>query len=289
MSLQIKLRGIYLKLYYYFRKKFLFKDGYGLKYFLYENARPNDSFNLGVRTDDTTVLYVIDKILSSSSLTNSKSINCLDVGGYIGIITLMMSKKLQHYKNEWKIHAFEPFEESFYRLKENIDLDPCKNNIVLNDLAVSDISGVSTLRTYQNSPGQNHLDIKNLDESLANDYKKNIKVITLEDYLDQNKIDHVNICKVDTEGADYFVIKGLNEYLEKKAVDYFIFEYQLITHEKIKNILSKIGYKLYYMVRNENLLIKSIRKYPKNCKSLLNIIAVSPNKDEEFIKKFNLG
>ena len=33
-----------------------------------KNARPNDTFNLGVRTDDTTVLYVIDKILSSSSL-----------------------------------------------------------------------------------------------------------------------------------------------------------------------------------------------------------------------------
>ena len=49
------------------------------------------------------------------------------------------------------------------------------------------------------------LDIKNLNKSLGYDYKKNIKVITLKDYLDQNKIDHVNICKVDTEGADYFL------------------------------------------------------------------------------------
>ena len=54
------------------------------------------------------------------------------------VITLMMSKKLQNCKNIWKIHTFEPFEESFYRLKENVDLDPGKNNIVLNDLAVSD-------------------------------------------------------------------------------------------------------------------------------------------------------
>ncbi len=289
MSLQIKLRGIYLRFYYYFSKKFLFEDGYGLKYFLYKNARPNDTFNLGVRTDDTTVLYVIDKILSSSSLTNSKTINCLDVGGYIGVITLMMSKKLKDSNKEWKIHTFEPFEESFHRLKENINLDPCKNNIVLNDIAVSDISGISTLKTYQDSPGENHLDIKNLNNHLDHDFKKNTKVTTLKDYLDQKKIDKVNICKIDTEGADYFVIKGLEDYLEKKVVDYFIFEYQSLTYEKIENILSKIGYKIYYMVRNENLLINSLKKYPKNCKSLLNIIAVSPNKVEEFINKFNLA
>ena len=90
-----KLRGIYLDVYFNFNNKILFKDKYGLSYYLYKNTRPKDTFNIGVRTDDTTVLYAIEKILSSSNTTNSDSIHCIDVGSFIGVITLMMSKILK--------------------------------------------------------------------------------------------------------------------------------------------------------------------------------------------------
>ena len=66
MKLGVKLKSIYLKLYFLFKDKLLFTDGYGLNYYLYKNTRPNDTYNLGVRTDDTTVLYVVDKILNHS-------------------------------------------------------------------------------------------------------------------------------------------------------------------------------------------------------------------------------
>ena len=147
MSLKSKLRGIYLKLYFYFNNKILFKDRYGLTYYLYKNTRPNNTFNLGVRSDDTTVLYTIDKILSSSTLTNNNNyIHCIDVGGYIGVVTLMMSKSLQNIKRKWKIHTFEPSDESFSRLQENINLDPFNSNIVLNKVAVSDTKDISILK-----------------------------------------------------------------------------------------------------------------------------------------------
>ena len=105
-----KLRGIYLDVYFNFNNKILFKDKYGLSYYLYKNTRPKDTFNIGVRTDDTTVLYAIEKILSSSSTTNSDSIHCIDVGSFIGVITLMMSKTLQKSTKKWKVHSFEPFQ-----------------------------------------------------------------------------------------------------------------------------------------------------------------------------------
>ena len=287
MSLVSKLRGIYLKIYFYFSKKILFKDGYGLSYYLYKDTRVNDTFNLGVRTDDTTVLYTIDIILSSSNLTYNNFIQCIDVGGYIGVVTLMMSKTLQKSnKKNWKIHTFEPFEQSFARLKENVNLDPCNSNIVLNDVAVSDTSGISALKVYKNFPGENHLEKVKLEK--YDDYiiKKNIKVTSLSDYIYENNIKHVSICKVDSEGMDYSVIKGLNGCLEKKLIDYIIFEYHNPSNEKIKDILSTNGYSTYYMVRNENIIINSIENYPKNCKSMLNLIAVSPEKKNYFIKRF---
>ena len=95
-----KFRGIYLNVYFYFNNRILFKDKYGLSYYLYKNTRPKDTFNIGVRTDDTSVLYTIDKILSSSSNTNNDFIHCIDVGSYIGVVTLMMSKTLQRSKKK---------------------------------------------------------------------------------------------------------------------------------------------------------------------------------------------
>ena len=100
MYLENIIKKFFLKAYFLFNKRLLFKDGYELSYYIYKNTRPEDTFKNGVRTDDTTVLYVIDKILTSDELTNTNSINCFDVGGYIGVITLLMSKKLHKKKKK---------------------------------------------------------------------------------------------------------------------------------------------------------------------------------------------
>ena len=288
MSLKSKLRGVYLKVFFFFRTKILFKDKYGLSYYLYKNTRPNSTYNLGVRSDDTTVLFTVDKILSSSELTSNSSIHCIDVGAYIGIVTLMMSKALRKFNKEWKIHSFEPFSESFKRLQENVYLNTFNRNVALNNVAVSDKKGYSTLKIYHNTPGLNHLSMSETQISENKLSEKNIKLITLRDYLKEEQIEHVSICKVDTEGADYCVINGLYEYLEQKSIDFIIFEYQSDSYKKIKNILYKNGYEIFYMVRNENIIINSIKNYPKNSKSLMNLIAVSPHKKNNFLNNFKI-
>ena len=120
-------------------------------------------------------------------------------------------------------------------------------------------------------------------------YQESVETITLRDYIYKNNIKHIYICKIDTEGLDEQVIKGLYEYLENGAINYFIFEYDTkSSYEKIKKILSVNGYTIYYMVRNENTVINSLKSYPKNSKSLLNLIAVSSNEKTNFKKEFNL-
>ena len=216
-----KFRGIYLNVYFYFNNKILFKDKYGLSYYLYKNTRPQDTFNIGVRTDDTSVLYTIEKILSSPSNINNDFIHCIDVGGYIGVVTLMMSKTLQKSTKKWKVHSFEPFQESFFRLQENINLGSFTDNVILNNVAVSDKPGSKTLKTYPNKPGQNHLNINTLQDE-DNASQEMVKVITLKDYMHENNIKHVNICKIDTEGLDELVIKGLYDHLKNSGNPHFV-------------------------------------------------------------------
>lgn len=43
------------------------------------------------------------------------------------------------------------------------------------------------------------------------------------------------------------------------------------------------------MVRNKNIIINSLKSYPKNSKSLLNLIAVSSDEKANFKKEFNLN
>ena len=118
MYLENVIKKIFIKFFFLFRKKFLFKDGYGLSYYIYKNTRPEDTLKNGVRTDDTTVLYVIDKILTSNDLTNTSTINCFDVGGYIGVITLLMSKKLHNQKKIGKFIPLNHLRSLFQSLKK---------------------------------------------------------------------------------------------------------------------------------------------------------------------------
>ncbi len=284
-----KIRGFFLDIYFIFKDKILFKDKYGLSYYLYKNTRPKNTFNIGVRTDDTSVLFTIKKILSFSNVEKKDSIHCIDVGSYIGVITLMMSKSLEASKLKWKIHSFEPFKDTFLRLQKNIKINSFKNNIVLNNLAVSDMAGTKILKSYPDTPGQNHIGINNsIDQT--NSINQTVKVITLRDYMLENNIKHINICKVDTEGSDEAVIKGFYEFLDTQAIDYFIFEYQNDkSYENIESLLISKGYTIYYMVRNENILVSSLEEYPKNSKSLLNLVAVSPKEKINFNKEFKLS
>ena len=66
-------------------------------------------------------------------------------------------------------------------------------------------------------------------------YQESVETTTLRDYIYKNDIKHIYICKIDTEGLDEQVIKGLYEYLENRAINYFIFEYDTkSSYEKIK-------------------------------------------------------
>ena len=53
--------------------------------------------------------------------------------------------------------------------------------------------------------------------------------------MNENDINHVYICKIDTEGLDNLVIRGLHEYLSE-SIKYFVTEYEnKISYEKVKN------------------------------------------------------
>jgi len=277
-----KIKIALLKIYFLFKERFLFKDKFNLKYYLYRNTRPYDTLERGVRTDDTTVLTTIEHILSTLKTNKNKEIvHCVDVGAFIGVVSLMMSKGLRQQENEWNIHCFEPYKDTFNRLVDNIAMDSCHSNFILNNTGLSDKTGLYSMSVEDDCPGQNHLTVKKNGNGCK---LAKVKITTLSSYLSEKSISHVNLCKVDAEGVDHLVIKGLGKYLEKHKVDYFVLEYDRgNSQEQLRKMLSKYNYSIYYMVRNESYIVKNIDEYPSSSKSILNILAISPNADNTIV------
>jgi FkbM family methyltransferase len=275
-----KFKDFYIYLYLLINKRILFTDNYGLSYYLYKNTRPIDTFRKGVRTDDTSVLVTVEKIIEYN--ISKKEIHCIDVGAFIGVVTLMMAKALNKSNNNWKIHSFEPFKNTFTRLKDNVSFNN-HSNIELNNVGLSDNSGSQKMLVSSDSPGSN---------KLINEYSEikevldEVEITTLDEYLIQRSIEKILLCKIDAEGVDDLVLKGMTTFLESGRVDFFILEYEdELSQQKISKILEKYNYKAYFMVRNKNYLVSNIDDYPSNEQSLINILAVSPFADKAPLMK----
>ena len=64
-------------------------------------------------------------------------------------------------------------------------------------------------------------------EGLDISYNKieQIKIITLDAYVLENDISHIDFLKIDIEGHELAVIHGAEAMLKRKAIDYIQFEY----------------------------------------------------------------
>ena len=81
-----------------------------------------------------------------------------------------------------------------------------------------------------------------------------LKPILLSDFIDSNNIKKIDILKIDTEGYEFRVVKGLNEKI--KFVDYIYFEHHYddmikkgYTFSMIHNYLKQNGFKKVFKLK----------------------------------------
>ena len=139
---------------------------------------------------------------------NSDSV-VLDIGGHLGYFTCLSSK----LASDGKVHVFEVDPNCLTLIEENLKL----NNIInvnINNFAVSDHNGFERIPLLQNpNPG---LKIN----SKANKYL-DIKAIQIDDYILEHKI-FPDFIKIDVEGAELKVIKGMKNVLKQKKLKLLI-------------------------------------------------------------------
>ena len=152
----------------------------------------------------------------------------IDVGAHHGESIKLFTK----YFEIKKILAFEPSEENYLILKNKTKNF---NNLKLYNIALGDYIGVANFKQHYDSESST---ITEINEN-SNYYKKKnnllnffnfketnfswtkVKINRLDKILNNDKIKNVDLLKIDTEGHDLHVIKGLGKNIKNINVLYF--------------------------------------------------------------------
>lgn len=138
-----------------------------------------------------------------------------------------------------QIVAFEPHPSTFKLLVQSIQ----KQNFKPFNLGVSDKSESLFLYDYDSNEGSEHASlyrdvIQDLHSAKASPHP--VEVVRLDNFLNDMKIDSIDLLKIDTEGNEFKVLLGAKEMLLSNRIQAIHFEFNEM------NIVSKTTFKDFW-------------------------------------------
>ena len=172
-----------------------------------------------------------------------------DVGANIGDYTaLIAGAKLK----DSRVYAFDPRESNVERLRQRFNGEKA---VVITAKALSDHDG--KIDFYQNvdadpvKTGSDSVYDMNTIGYRSDSRKISVPCITIDTFSAENKIDHIDLVKIDVEGHELSVLTGAKKMLSQKSVSYIQFEYGHAARAArvflmdLVNFLQTYGYCLY--------------------------------------------
>lgn len=123
----------------------------------------------------------------------------VDIGAHYGFFSIFAAKNL---KLSSKIFAIEPSPDNFTYFIKNIQSTGIKN-IIPSQIA---ISCTSKDRHFYTAKSWNHSLFENYLDHMVPSSK--VKCLSLEDFMNINKIAHIDFLKIDCEGAEHEILQN---------------------------------------------------------------------------------
>jgi len=139
----------------------------------------------------------------------------IDIGANVGFLTLIMSKIVS---KSGRVYAFEPVRETANTLMDVVEVNNI-SNVQIVRAAVSSQSGSGLMNYFAGGDPFATLtdDAKTVMEYDAPGYlpdnKVTVQTITLDDFFDINHINEVDLIKIDAEGAEIEILKGMGKVI----------------------------------------------------------------------------
>jgi FkbM family methyltransferase len=204
---------------------------------------PND---VGISSE--LILYAVHEPLTTRIISNEvkEGMVCFDIGSNIGYYALLESNLV---KENGKIFAFEPSPVNFSAFLSNVELNECKNIMMFNFAMGKKNEELEFIISRES----NWSKIRNENDLITSQTEVvNVPVKTLDSFCEENKIEKIDLVRLDVEGHERKIIEGalttLRKFHPKLMVE--IHKMYLGTHEtrEILIELKKIGYEIKFYI-----------------------------------------
>lgn len=154
----------------------------------------------------------------------------LDVGSQIGLT-------VKHFQPHCKrLIAIEPSSENIEALKKNKEHNGW-DNVEIHQCALADKDGELML---------NSLESNRTCHSLINNYGQGgemVKTMAFDTFFEENKIDNVDFCKFDVEGAEDMILRSEGFKKVAPKIQQIMIEFHYPTWPQLVEYMMSLGYK----------------------------------------------
>lgn len=170
----------------------------------------------------------------------------IDVGANLGWYTVLAAKIVGVHG---KVIALEPSNKVYSHLHKNIEINSLIN-VQLEKIALSDTNGTASFSGItETNEGIGSLIPK--PEGIPSTVVEEVQTQKFDDLFSINEMQQIKLIKIDVEGAEMLVIKGMLGTLRQKKIDNIIIEvsdYHLkrigSSSDEVFKILEDCGYRL---------------------------------------------
>jgi FkbM family methyltransferase len=164
----------------------------------------------------------------------------LDVGANIGYFSLLAA-----LAGGSTVVAFEPQRQVADLLRQSVAHNHAEEQVRVECIALSDMAGSMRMTSCPGNTGHSQLAAPDGIGPLSS----LVEVVVLDDWLEAHPVGRVSVCKIDTEGAEARILKGMAKLLKRdrpaiviEVIDEFLAEFDASSAE-ILRILADHGYR----------------------------------------------
>lgn len=156
----------------------------------------------------------------------------IDIGAHIGTFSILVATMA----TQGHVYALEPCADSYKYLKDNVKLNKL-SNVSTHNLALSNKRGKTRLFYDSEEAFWGHSITKSFS-ALGED----VSTDTLGNFLNDNKIEHCNFCKINCEGAEFdIVLSTPNDILTIFDVILILYHSDLVENYNENDLCNHLG------------------------------------------------
>lgn len=197
-------------------------------------------------------------------------ITVFDIGAHHGETIKLFIKKL----NIKKIYSFEASPKNFFIMKENTKI--YKKKVEIHNFGLGDkILNTYIHQTQESSSStineinkdskyfKRKLKILNIKNKNLFSYKVPIQLYTLDYFIEKNEIENIDLVKIDTEGYEFNILKGLSKHSNKIKLIYFEHHYDdmILKNYKFGDIHQILKDRNFKMIQKSKMIFRKSFEY----------------------------